>query len=173
MRPFLPALLAGALATADVGIDFARGSFDFLESPVFLFAVLMLAVGAYAMERGRIGRPLEIALAVAGGVLGALLCAGALSAARQEEWLGLLIGAGCAALGFFAVARLLTRARGRAESAAAPLFSVYGDVVALLLAAVAIFLPPLALVLLLAFVVLLVRSRPERGRKYEGLRILR
>jgi hypothetical protein len=173
VRPFLPALLAGALASANVGIDFARGSLGFLESPIFLFAVLVLAVGAYAAERGRVGRPLEIGLAVAGGVLGALLCAGALSAARQEEWLGLLVGVACAALGFFAVARLLTRARGRAEPSAAPLFSLYGDFAALLLATVAIFVPLFALVLLLAFVVLLVRSRSERGGKYEGLRILR
>ena len=173
MRPFLPALLAGALAGGNIGIDFERGSFDFLESPAFLFAVLVLAVASYVAERGRVGRPLEIALAVAGGALGALLCAGAISAGGQEGWIGLLIGAACAALGFFAVARLLSRARGRAEGSAASLFAVYGDVVALVLAAVAIFLPPVALLALVAFVVLLVRSRSEHGRKYEGLRVLR
>jgi len=58
-------------------------------------------------------------------------------------------------------------------TSAAPLIAIYADVVALVLAAVAIFAPPLALVALLVFVVLLVRSRSERGRKYEGLRILR
>lgn len=173
MRPFLPALLAGALAGGNIGIDFERGSLDFLESPAFLFAVLVLAVGAYVAERGRVGRPLETGLAVAGGILGALLCAGAMSAGQQEGWIGLLIGAACAALGFFAVSRLLSRARGRAEPSAAPLFAIYGDVVALALAAVAIFVAPIALIALVAFVVLLVRSRTERGRKYEGLRILR
>ncbi len=173
VRPFLPPLLAGALAGANVGIDFERGTLDFLESPIFLFAVLVLAVGAYAAERRRVARPLEIGLALAGGVLGALLCAGAISAAQQPGWIGLIVGAACAALGFFAVARLLARARARAATSAAPLFAIYADVVALVLAAVAIFAEPLALVALLVFVVLLVRSRSERGRKYEGLRILR
>ena len=173
VRPFLPVLLAGALAAANVGIDFERGTFDFLESPAFLLVVLLLAVGAYAAERGRVGRPLEIGLAVAGGVLGALLCAGAISAAQQQGWVGLLVGVACAALGFFAVARLLARARTRATRSAAPLFAIYADVIALVLAAAAIFTPPLAVVALVAFVVLLVRSRSERGRKYEGLRILR
>ncbi len=173
MRPFLPVLLAGALAAANVGIDFERGSFDFLESPAFLFAVLVLAVGAYAAERGRVGRPLEIGLAVAGGVLGALLSAGTISAVQQQGWIGLLVGVACAALGFFAIARLLARARARATPSAAPLFAIYADVIALVLAAVAVFAPPLAVVALVAFVVLLVRSRSERGGKYEGLRILR
>ena len=174
MRPFLPPLLAGALAGANIGpIDFESGTLAFLESPVFLFAVLVLAVCAYATERRRVDRPLEIGLALAGGVLGALLCAGAISAAQQQGWIGLIVGAACAALGFFAVARLLARARARAVTSAAPLFAIYADVVALVLAAVAIFAPPLALVALLVFVVLLVRSRSERGRKYEGLRILR
>ena len=173
MRPFLPSLLAGALAGGNIGIDFEPGSLDFLESPAFLVVVLLLAVAAYAAERARVGRPLEIGLAVAGVVLGALLCAGAVSAGRQEEWIGLILGAACAALGFLALARLLGRARNRAESSVAPLFAIYGDLIALVLAAVAIFVPPVAVLALAAFLVLLVRARSEGGRKYEGLRILR
>lgn len=173
MRPFLPALLAGWLASANVGIDFARGQLDFLETPAFLVGVLVLAVLAYAAERSRVGRPLEIGLALTGCVLGALLCAGAVSAAQGQSWIGILVGALCAALGFVTVARLLARARARAEASVAPLFAIYGDVIALALAAVAIFVPPLALAALVAFVVLLVRSRSEHGQKYEGLRILR
>lgn len=173
MRPFLPALLAGWLASANVGIDFARGQLDFLETPAFLVVVLVLAVLAYAAERSRVGRPLEIGLALTGCVLGALLCAGAVSAAQGQSWIGILVGALCAALGFVTVARLLARARARAEASVAPLFAIYGDVIALALAAVAIFVPPLALAALVAFVVLLVRSRSEHGQKYEGLRILR
>ena len=166
-------MLAGWLASANIGIDFARGRLDFLESTGFLLAVLVLAVVAYAAERSRVGRPLEIGLALTSGVLGALLCAGAVSAAQGQSWIGVLVGAACAALGFAAVARLLARARRRAGASAAPLFAVYGDVFALALAAVAIFVPPLAVIALVAFVVLLVRSRTERGQKYEGLRILR
>jgi hypothetical protein len=38
---------------------------------------------------------------------------------------------------------------------------------------VSIFVPPVAFVALVAFVVLALRSRSEGDRKYEGLRILR
>ena len=34
LRPFLPALLAGALASGDVGLDFDGTAFAFLESPI-------------------------------------------------------------------------------------------------------------------------------------------
>ena len=131
--------------------------------------MLVLAVVAYAAERSRIGRPLEIGLALTSCVLGALLCAGAFSAAQGQSWIGIIVGALCAALGFVAVARLLARARARAEASVAPLFAVYGDVIALVLAAVAIFVPPLALVALVAFVVLLVRSRSEHGSEVRGV----
>src|SRR2546430_29836 len=70
VRPFLPPLLAGALARGDIGIDFSHTDFSFLESPAFLAAVLAVAVLAYAVERSRGGRapegrdPLSLALAV-------------------------------------------------------------------------------------------------------------
>ena len=145
----------------------------FLESPLFLLAMLVLAVAAYLAERARVGRPLEVALALVGVALGALLFAGVLANAGAESWPGLVAGAACAALGFAAVARLLTRARLRADDSAAALFTVYGDISALALAALAIFVPPVGLLGLVAFVVLVVRSQLGRDRKYEGLRILR
>lgn len=173
VRPFLPPLLAGALAGGDIGLDYEGSSFAFLESPGFLAAVLILAVIAYAVERAGAIRVLEVALPAAGLALGALLFAGALAAGGGAAWPGLLLGAVCAALGYVAVARLLARARRRTEGSAAGLFAVYGDVVAIVLAAVSIFVPPLAFVALVAFVVLVLRYRAEGDRKYEGLRILR
>ena len=53
VRPFLPPLLAGALAREDSGLDFDGTSFSFLESPAFMLAVLALAVGSYAFQRRR------------------------------------------------------------------------------------------------------------------------
>ena len=47
VRPYLPPLLAGALARSDTGIDFDGTDWSFLESPVFLAAVLALGVAAY------------------------------------------------------------------------------------------------------------------------------
>ncbi len=62
VRPFLPPLLAGALARGDVGIDFDGTDWSFLESPAFLAAVLVLALASYALDRatretGRGARP--------------------------------------------------------------------------------------------------------------------
>ena len=173
VRPFLPPLLAGALAGGDIGLDFDRSPLAFLESPAFLLIVLALAVAAYAAERARVGRPLELTLSAVAIVLGALLFAGVLASGGAEAWPGLLAGAACAALGVAAVARLLERARRRAEPSAAALFTLYGDLAALALAAVSIFVPPVGLVALVAFVVLAVRARAGGDRKYEGLRILR
>ncbi len=44
VRPFLPPLLAGALARGDIGLDFDGSGWQFLESPAFLLAVVALAV---------------------------------------------------------------------------------------------------------------------------------
>src|SRR5215212_5744629 len=79
VRPFLPALLAGALARGDEGIDFDGTDYSFLESEWFLLVVLFLAVAVYALNRRQKaeGRRQELlverATAVLGLVLGALL----------------------------------------------------------------------------------------------------
>ena len=86
---------------------------------------------------------------------------------------GLLAGAACAALALAAVGGLLERAGRRLDAGAAGLLTVYADLAALVLAAVAIFLEPAAYLALAAFVLLLVRGREQGERKYAGLRILR
>ena len=62
---------------------------------------------------------------------------------------------------------------GRLEGGAAALLSVYADVAAVLIAVVAVFLPPVSFVVLIAFAVLLVRARGREDEKYAGLRIMR
>jgi hypothetical protein len=177
VRPFLPPLLAGALARGDVGLDFDGTSFRFLESPAFLLAILALAVLAYALDRRDAGGqrdPATLLLAGLALVLGALLFAGSLAEHDHESWPGILAGAACAALGFASVGMLLARARRRlAGSGGTGLLSVYGDLIALALAALAIFVQPLGIVALVAFASLLVRGRAGSDRKYEGLRVLR
>jgi hypothetical protein len=179
VRPFLPPLLAGALARGNIGIDFSGTSYAFLEKPPFLLSVLGVAVAAYALDRRRGNPPrdrrdpISIGLAVVALVLGALLFAGSLAQGHRETWPGIVAGVLCAALGYVAVAALFDRARRRLESGATGLLDLYADAVALALAALAIALPPVGLVALVAFVVLLVRSRGGGDRKYEGLRVLR
>jgi len=173
VRPYLPPLLAGALARGDVGIDFDGTDWSFLESTGFLVALLVLAVVAFLLERGPRGRPVEVVSGVAGMVLGALLFAGAMADGGEPSWVGLVAGPLCAALGWLAVGGLVERARSRLDDSAAVLLTVYADGAALLLAALAVFVPPVSFVALIGFVVLLAGGRRREGEKYAGLRILR
>ena len=174
VRPFLPPLLAGALARGDIGIDFDNTDWKFLESPAFLLAILVLAILSYGAERSGLDRKLvRYGLAALGAILGALLFAGSLAEGDTVSWPGLIGGAAAALLGFAAVGGLLERARGRLDEGAAGLLNGYADVAALVLAAIAIFVPPVSFLALIALAFLLVRGRQEGDRKYAGLRILR
>jgi hypothetical protein len=175
VRPFLPALLAGALAREDTGLDFDGTDFSFLESPWFLVAVFALAVGAYVAQRRGLSGAIERAMLALGVVLGALLFAGSLADSGHASWPGIVGGVACAALGYFAVAALFARARKRISDSggAVALLDAYADGIALALAGLSILFPPLAFVALAAFLVLIVRSRGESAQKYEGLRSLR
>lgn len=173
VRPYLPPLLAGGLARSDIGIDFDGTDWRFLESTGFLVAVLAVGVIAYLAERSQRQRAVEVFSGAVGIVLGALLFAGALADGGTEAWPGLVAGPICALLGWRAVGGLVERVRGRLEGGAAALLTAYADAVALLLAAIAIFVPPASLLAIAAFVVLLVGARRREGEKYAGLRILR
>ncbi len=59
------------------------------------------------------------------------------------------------------------------DASAAGLLTVYADLAALLLAALAVFVPPISYVALIGFVLLLFGSRRREGEKYAGLRVLR
>src|SRR5436189_2104545 len=77
VRPFLPPLLAGALARGDIGIDFDHTDWKFLESPAFLLVLLLLAVVSYGAERSGLDRKLlRYGTAALAMVLGAMLFAG-------------------------------------------------------------------------------------------------
>jgi hypothetical protein len=183
VRPFLPALLAGALARGDVGVDFDGTDWSFLESPAFLAAMLVLAVLAYLAERatrggavgGRPGRRslLAVALMGAGALLAALLFAGSLADGGHSAVAGVLAGPPCAVLAWLAVGGLLDRVRRRLDPEAAGMLDAYAEAAALVLAAVAVLLPPLSFLALAGFVFLLLAGRRREGEKYAGLRVLR
>jgi hypothetical protein len=174
VRPDLPPLLAGALARGDTGIDFDGTDWHFLESTGFLAAVLALGLIAYLAERSAANRrAVELFSGVAGVVLGAMLFAGALADGGSASWPGLVGGALCAALGWRAVGGLVERTRARLSDSSAALLAAYADGAALVLAAIAIFLPPVSILAIIAFVVLLGGGRRREGEKYAGLRVLR
>jgi hypothetical protein len=173
IRPFLPVLLAGALASGDIGLDFDGTDFAFLESPGFLLAVLAAVAVAYVAERrlgpSRVEWPL-LAIAV---VLGALQGAGSLADRDHPIVPGIIAGAAAAVLGFFAVRALFIRVRRRLDADAQAALPVYGEGAAVGSAGVSILFPPLAMLVLGALAWLLAAGRRRGGEKYAGLRILR
>jgi hypothetical protein len=178
IRPFLPVLLAGALASADLGLDFDGTDFAFLESWPFLLGVLVL-VGALDFVSRRTGReaaerpPLLYVVLIVALVLGALLAAGSVADRSDSWWAGLVAGVACAALGFQAARSLFGRVRRRLDEQAAAALPVYAEGAALAAAGVSILFPPLALLVIGALVWLLAGGRRRAGEKYAGLRILR
>src|SRR5439155_3889535 len=80
LRPFLPTLVSGGLAIANLGVNYDGTDFAFLESPVFLVVVALAALVTVILERRGDGSGLEAGTVGAfyGGAalgLGALLCA--------------------------------------------------------------------------------------------------
>lgn len=177
VRPYLPPLLAGALARGNIGLDFSGTSYSFLESSWWLVLMFALAVLSYIAERRRPelarSRQAELLLAALGLAFGALLFAGSLADEHHTSWPGLIAGVACAALGFAAVVGLLRRTRRRLDQSAASFLTAYADAIALALAGLSIAIPPIAFVALAAFVLLIASGQRAGGQKYEGLRILR
>jgi hypothetical protein len=178
VRPFLPVLLAGGLARADLGLDFEGTSFSFLEAWPFLLGILVLVAladltarrgGASALETG----PLVWALLATALALGALEAAGSLADNDHPIAPGLVGGALAAALGFYAARALFARVRRRLGAAEQSTLPIYGEAAALLAAGASILFPPLAVVVLGILAWLLAGSHRRAGEKYAGLRILR
>jgi Na+-translocating ferredoxin:NAD+ oxidoreductase RnfA subunit len=178
IRPFLPVLLAGALASADLGLDFDGTDFSFLESWAFLFGVFVVVVALDFVAR-RAGReavdraPLLYVVSALAVVLGALEAAGSVADRSDSWWAGAIVGLACAALGFQAARSLFAGVRRRLDAQAAAALPVYAEGAALAAAGVSILFPPFALLVVAALVWLLAGGRRKAGEKYAGLRILR
>ena len=178
IRPFLPVLLAGALAAADLGLDFDGTDFAFLEEWPFLLGVLLLVVALDFAGR-RAGRdaadrpPLVYALLALALVLGALLAAGSVADRSSAWWAGAIAGVAAAALGFQAARQLFGRVRRRLDDQTAAALPVYAEGVAVAAAGLSILFPPLALLIVAGLAWLLAGGRRREGEKYAGLRILR
>jgi hypothetical protein len=188
LRPFLPVLLAGALASAPaLGVSFAHDPFRFAQSDWWLLVVAVALAIAYVLqlllglsaipdadaERSR-PEPLAAALAGLAYGSGALLFAGTLAAHGDAWWPGLLGGLAVVWLTQRSVGPVFARARARlADGAAKQALTVYLDAASLVLAALVALLHPLGYVAVALLAWLLVRGRARTDEKYAGLRILR
>ena len=174
VRPFLPALVAGALATADVGIDYEGTPFESLEQPAWLLAVVVVLIASVVLSRREaLGARLEAALQGIGIGIAALLFAATLADNTDVWWPGLLAGGLCGALAAAATRSLVTRVRTRLDSEARGALPVYLEGTAVVLAALAVVVAPISVVALGFFAFLLRGGKRREGEKYAGLRILR
>src|SRR4051812_9681339 len=103
IRPFLPALLVGALAAADLGLAFDGPDFHFLEQPPFLLAMIVGLVGFDLVRRRGGDERLETgpgfyALAAIAVAVAALVGAGSLADRGHSVAAGVVAGVLCAVL---------------------------------------------------------------------------
>jgi Domain of unknown function (DUF4126) len=177
LRPFLPAILAGALASGDVGLDFDGTAFAFLESPIWLLALVIALITTIFTRKVLETGPGEAALSGIGIGLGALLCAASIDDRHDTWWYGLILGAVIAFLSSSVSRSLFGRVRARFASAgdaqAAAALPFYGEAAGLAIAGASILFPPLAIVAIGFLIALLVTGRRRTDQKYAGLRILR
>jgi hypothetical protein len=178
IRPFLPALLVGALAAGDLGLDYGGTDFSFLEQTPFLLVVVIAVAVFGIIDRRRgadtSGRGPVIALLLAVAlVLGALEASGSIADRSDDWWPGLPIGAAAAALGFMAARSLFGRVSSRLDAETAKALPLYAEGMALVTAGLSVLFPPLAIVVVAALAWLLIGGRRRAGEKYAGLRILR
>ncbi|HEY5143393.1 MAG TPA: DUF4126 family protein [Solirubrobacteraceae bacterium] len=174
IRPFLPALVAGAAARANVLVDFGGTHFAFLESSWWLVAMAALGLVGLILRNEIAQRPQLVASVQGIGMgMGALLFCGALADDGYTWWPGIPAGLAAAWVSGTAVRDVFGRAAVRLDDEARSHLPVYGEGVAILLAALSIIAPPVSLVALAFFVWLLIGGRRRRAAKYEGLRSLR
>jgi Domain of unknown function (DUF4126) len=178
IRPFLPVLLAGALAAANLGIDFEGTDFSFLEGTAFLLVIVVLVAVFGFMDRRRgadtsRNDPVVYALLVVSLVLGALLAAGSIADDSSTWWPGVPIGVAAASLGFLAARSLFGRVRARLDPDAQGALPIYAEGAALIAAGASVLFPPLAILVVIGLAWLLRGGQRRQGEKYAGLRILR
>jgi hypothetical protein len=188
LRPFLPLLLCGGLASSDaLGVSFSHGAYGFLESDWWLLAVAVALVLAYALQvlfqlaptidparRSPRPDPLAASLAGIGIAAGALLFAGTLAAHGDASWPGIVGGFLAAGLAQRASGPVIARARERLpDRGAREALTVYLDSASLLVAALVALVHPLGYVAVALLAWFLWRMRSRAGEKYAGLRILR
>ncbi|QEC46787.1 DUF4126 family protein [Baekduia soli] len=177
LRPFLPALLAGALASGNLGVDFHGTQFAFLESPWWLLALAAALVASVLLRRVLESGPGEAALSGLGIGLGALLCAASIDDRHGTWWYGLILGALLALLASSVSRQLFARVRARftsaGDAAAAAALPFYAEAAGVVIAGASVLFPPLAILAIGFLLALLVTGRRRAGQKYAGLRILR
>ncbi|AHY45932.1 protein of unknown function (DUF4126) [Rubrobacter radiotolerans] len=172
LRAFLPIGIAGVFAM--LGLYTLPAPYDVFAQPLPLLAVFVLAVVESLADKvpaldtasDLVTFPLRI---LSGAALFATATGAGLGTAAIPE---LVAGGGIA--GAVAALKFVLRPSANVATAgvSAPFLSAFEDVVTLVGAVVAIFVPLLTLLFVAFLLFFFYRIRRRRGRKYEGLRIL-
>jgi hypothetical protein len=178
IRPFLPALVVGALGAAHAQINFAHSNFAFLQKPPFLLGMVVGTILLALVER-RLGakrsegRQFTVVLGLLGVALGAILFGAALCRGGYVWWPGIIGGVVCAVIGAVATRPLFARVRARLDESAAAAVPLYAEAAGIALAALSVLAPPVGPIGLAVLLWLLWSGRRRDQGKYAGLRILR
>ena len=173
IRPFLPVLLVGALAGADLGVDFDDTAFAFLEQTGFLLAILAGVVVLGIVERRaaeRVGVADPRDRGGAGRALG-----GRLARRRQRHLVARpdrRRGGRRARVGDRARS-LFGRVRARLDNERRERAPALRRRVGAARRGLSVLFPPLAVLIVAGLAWLLLGGRRRSGEKYAGLRILR
>ena len=185
VRPLVPPVVAGVLARADAGTDFSHTGWSWMESWVWIVALVVLLVAGWALDRGSVGsrqpvvgRPRpesNLGYGLLSAAMGALTFAASLAGGGETAWPGIVAGAVLGFVGYLAVARLFMRATQRLNAAGDPgaLLGIARDVLTIGASVLVVFVGVLGYVAVLAALALLALGRGRGEEKYAGLRILR
>jgi hypothetical protein len=186
----IAALFISMMGSLAAGIDPDGTDYGFLAATWFLVTLLALAV-LTVLARGREAARIPVVLLLAAA--GAIVFAASLAEEGDTAWPGLVIGAVAAGLSALVASDVLDgalrRARGAGakrggvgpnadnvptpESDTANVLIIAFAAAGVVLAAVALFIPPVSILAAIALGVLAFLRRRKSGEKYEGLRVLR
>lgn len=173
VSPFLPLAVAAVAGLAGLGADYDGTDFSVLQSPVVLGLAIVLAVVAFVLRRrleeGTGGR---VMLAL-GMVFGAVVTAATIADHSATWWPGLIAGALAALVTGLGAQSLLRRTRARLDEDGRTTLAVGATLGAVVVAILAVVLPPLGLIAVIAGVWLYIGGRRRESSKHAGLRVLR
>jgi hypothetical protein len=186
----IAALFVSMMGSLAAGIEPDGTDYGFITATWFLVTLLALTV-LTVLARGREAARIPVVLLLAAA--GALAFAASLAEQGDTAWPGLVVGALAAGLTAMVATDVLDGALRRArnagakrggvgpnadnvptqESDTANVLIIAFAVAGVVLATVALFVPPVSILAAIALAFLALGRRRKSGEKYEGLRILR
>jgi hypothetical protein len=171
--PFLPLAVAALAGLVSVGANYEGTSFSVLQSPVVLALSVVLAVVAFVLRRRFENVAGERVMLALGMVFGAVVTAATIADNSSTWWPGLIAGALAALVTGLGVQSLLRRTRARLDNDSQTTLAVGATLGALVVAILAVVLPPLGLIAVIIGIWLYVGGRRRESSKHAGLRVLR